>query len=109
MTEIILSQIEKNTRSLPQIPIEVTFNTNFCRLPLEESIDLSDGNYVMGVILFNTYNSIFNITEKNNKIVYGKPIESAIEWHEVVFRIGAYEISQNNDEIIRQFNLEDES
>ena len=117
MTDKILSQIEKNTRSLPQKPIEVNYNTNFYRLPLEESIDLSDGNYVMGVTSFNTYNSIFNITNKNNKIVYGKPIESAItntitgekfalfEWHEVVFPIGAYEISQINDEIIRQLTI----
>ena len=67
MAEVILSQIEKNTRTLPQIPIEVRYNTNFYRLPLEESIDLSDGNYVMGVTSFNTYNSIFNITSKNNK------------------------------------------
>ena len=67
MAEVILSQTEKNTRTLPQIPIEVRYNTNFYRLPLEESIDLSDGNYVMGVILFNTYNSIFNITEKKQQ------------------------------------------
>ena len=50
MTEQFLSQIEKNTRSLPQIAMEVKFNTNFYRMPLNQSIDLSDGNYVMGVI-----------------------------------------------------------
>ena len=44
--------------------MEVNFNTNFYRMPLNQSIDLSDGNYVMGVISFNTYNSIFNITDK---------------------------------------------
>ena len=39
-------------------------------MPLNRSIDLSDGSYVMGVISFNTYNSIFNITEKNNLLYY---------------------------------------
>ena len=29
MTEQFLSQIERNTRSLPQIAMEVKFNTNF--------------------------------------------------------------------------------
>ena len=70
MTEQFLSQIEKNTRSLPQIAMEVKFNTNFYRMPLNQSIDLSDGNYVMGVISFNTYNSIFNIKEKNNLLYF---------------------------------------
>ena len=41
MTEQFLSQIEKNTRSLPQIAMEVKFNTNFYRMPLNQSIDLS--------------------------------------------------------------------
>ena len=40
MTEQFLSQIEKNTRSLPQIAMEVKFNTNFYRMPLNQSIDL---------------------------------------------------------------------
>ena len=68
MAEQFLSQIEKNTRQFPQTATEIKFNTNFYRMPLNQSIDLSDGNYVMGVISFNTYNSIFNITSKNNKL-----------------------------------------
>ena len=47
--EKILSDIEKNTRPLPQIPLEVKYNTNYFKLILEDSIDLSDGNYIMGV------------------------------------------------------------
>ena len=52
--EKTLIQIEKNTRLLPQIPIEVEYRTNEYRLDLLDSIDLSDGIYVMGVISFNT-------------------------------------------------------
>ena len=100
--EKILSDIEKNTRPLPQIPLEVKYNTNYFKLILEDSIDLSDGNYVMGVTSFNTYNSIFNITSENNKIVYydGK------SWKEIIFPYGAYEITQFNDEIFRHLSIE---
>ena len=100
--EKTLIQIEKNTRPLPQIPIEVEYKTNEYRLDLLDSIDLSDGNYVMGVTSFNTYNSIFNVTSKNNKIVYF----DGLNWKEIVFPYGAYEIEQINDEIIRQLSLE---
>ena len=68
MTDVISSQMEKNTRALPQIPIEVKFDTNFDRLVLDESIDLSDGNYSLGVTSFNTYNSLFYVTEKKQQI-----------------------------------------
>ena len=61
--------IEKKTRPRPQISIEVEYNTNEDRLELLDSIDLSHGNYVLGVTSFNTVNSIFNITSKNNKIM----------------------------------------
>ena len=37
-------------------------------MPLNESIDLNDGNYIMGIVSFNTYNSIFNIASKNNEL-----------------------------------------
>ena len=100
MTEQFLSQIEKNTRSLPQIAMEVKFNTNFYRMPLNRSIDLSDGSYVMGVISFNTYNSIFNITEKNNLLYYSDNINNYI----ITLPYGAYEISQINEEIFRQIS-----
>ena len=88
MAEQFLPQIEKNTRSLPQIALEVKFNTNFYRMPLNESIDLSDGSYVIGVISFNTYNSIFNITEKNNLLYYNDGSEDKY----VELEPGAYEI-----------------
>ena len=100
--EKLLSTIEKNRRPLPQIPNEVSFNTDFFKLTFQDSIDVSDGNYVMGVTSFNTYNSIFNVNSKNNKIIYF----NGIEWKEIVFPYGAYEIQQINDEVNRQLSLE---
>ena len=97
-----LTSIEKNTRPLPQIPLEVKYKTNNYRMDLVDTIDLSDGNYVMGVTSFNTYNSIFNITSKNNKLIYF----DGVVWKEIVLQIGAYEITQINDEIYRQLAIE---
>ena len=70
MTEKISSLIEKNTRQLPQIATKIKFIKNVIRMPSNDSIDLPDGSYVMEVINFSIYNSIFNITSKNNKLYY---------------------------------------
>ena len=80
--------------------MEVKFNTNFYRMPLNQSIDLSDGSYVMGVISFNTYNSIFNITEKNNLLYYNDGFEDKY----VELYPGSYEIEQINQEVYRQIS-----
>ena len=55
-----------------------------------------------GVTCFNTYNSIFNVNSKNNKIVY----YNGTDWKEIILPYGAYEIEQINDEVIRQLSLE---
>ena len=102
--EKILTDIEKNTRPLPQIPLEVKYKTNHFKMDLQDSIDLTDGNYVIGVSSFNTYNSIFNVTSKNNKIIY---FDGLMYWKEILLPPGAYEIEQINDEIARQLSLEE--
>ena len=102
--EKILTDIEKNTRPLPQIPLEVKYKTNHFKMDLQDSIDLTDGNYVIGVSSFNTYNSIFNVTSKNNKIIY---FDGLMYWKEIILPPGAYEIEQINDEIARQLSFEE--
>ena len=67
-------------------------------MPLNQSIDLSDGNYVMRVISFNTYSSIFNITEKISFLYYNDGSEDKY----VEIEPGAYEIEQINQEVYRQ-------
>ena len=52
--ESLLHSIEKNTRPLPQIPNEVSFNTEYFKLTFQDSLDVSGGNYVVGVTSFNT-------------------------------------------------------
>ena len=52
--EKILTDIKKSTRPLPQIPLEIKYDTSQFRMDLQDSIDLADGNYVIGVSSFNT-------------------------------------------------------
>ena len=72
-------------------------------MDLQDSIDLTDGIYVIGVSSFNTYNSIFNVTPENNKII---DFDGLMYWKEFVLPPGAYEIEQINDEIARHFASE---
>ena len=72
-------------------------------MDLQDSIDLTDGNYVIGVSAFNTYNSIFNVTPENKKIIY---FDGLMYWKEFILLPGAYEIEQINDEIARHFAAE---
>ena len=51
------------------VPNEVSFNSDYFKINFQDRIDVSDVNYVFGVTSFNTYNSIFNINSKINKIV----------------------------------------
>ena len=104
--EKILADIEKKTRPLPQIHLEVKLKTNHYKMDLQESIDLTYGNYEIGVSSFNPYNSIFNVTSENNKIIF---FDGLLYWKILVLPPGAYEIEQINDEISRQLQVEAES
>ena len=104
--EKILTDTEKNTRPLPQIPLAAKYKTNHFKMDLQDSIDLTDGNYVIGVSSFNTYNSIFNVTSENNRIIY---FDGLMYWKKFTLPPGAYEIEQTNDEISRQLQDEAES
>ena len=70
---------------------------------VRNSIDLTGGNYVVGVSSFNTYISILNVTSENNNIIY---FDGLMYWKEIVIPPGAYEIEQINDEIARHFAAE---
>lgn len=47
------------------------------------AIDLSDGNYVCGLIDFQTFNSIPNVDETNNMFYYGSEIDPQISKHNI--------------------------
>ena len=69
MEKILTENERKKIHPLPQIPLEVKYETNHFKMDLQDSIDSTDDSYVIGVSSFNIYNSIFNITSKNKKIL----------------------------------------
>ena len=98
----ILTEIEKNTRPLPQIPMSIEFKTLKHRENLINTLGLTDGDYTIALRSFITYYSIDNVNNTNNKIIYF----DGLLWKEIVFPNGLYEINQINDEIVRQLSLE---
>lgn len=60
-------------------------------------IDLSDGQYVCGLVNLQTFNSIPNVNESNNKITAFRPEQTnenqiSLSTYEVIIPTGAYEI-----------------
>lgn len=99
----LLSQIDKNTRSKPQQTLEFKMNTNREKFYMDETLMLDDGNYMLGVILFGTYNSIPNITSKNNLLTYS--INNGSSWKQIFIPIGPHEIEAINNEVHRQLEI----
>ncbi len=99
--EALLTKIEHNTRRRPEITLEFKMNTNKKRFPIDPPISLHEGNYCMGLISLSVYNTIFNITSKNNHFKYlngGEGISSPV-WKTIIIPPGAYEIEQINEAI----------
>lgn len=56
---------------MASITLTLTGNSSHLQAQYFPSIDLSDGNYVCGLIDFQTFNSIPNVDETNNLFYYG--------------------------------------
>ena len=54
----------------------------------------SSFNYELGLMFFSVYNTIFNITDKNNKFQYKE--KELDEWKTITITPGAYEIKNLN-------------
>ncbi len=102
----LLKQIELNTRRKPQITLEFKMKENKKTFHMDVPISLEDGDYTIGLINMAVYNSIFNITEANNNLRYSK--DDGVTWIDIDIPEGAYEITQINDEIHRQLELNDD-
>lgn len=100
MAEEQLKILEKINNSLNQKYIEhFTIITNKSKydLRLEQPINLDQNkNYNVSLIFFTVYNTIKNITSKNNSFHYK---ELNQPWKTVKLREGSYEISNLNTEI----------
>jgi len=59
-------------------------------------IDLSDGDYELGLAIFETYHTISNVNESNNKFYFSKDVEITIPE-------GSYEVRDINEFLKRDF------
>ncbi len=103
--EALLTKIEHNTKRRPEITLELKMNKNKKRFPIDPPISLHDGNYCMGLISLSVYNTIFNVTTKNNHFTYFNGTERSGLWKTILIPPGAYEIDQINDEIQDQLEI----
>ncbi|KYQ54019.1 hypothetical protein ALC60_05785 [Trachymyrmex zeteki] len=55
------------------------------------AIDLSDGDYEFGLMIFETYHTIPNVNESNNKFYFGK------DDAEIIIPKGSYEVRDINE------------
>ena len=95
----LLTKIEHNTIRRPEITLELKMNKNKKRFPIDPPISLHDGNYCMGLISLSVYNTIFNVTTKNNHFTYFNGTERSGLWKTIIIPPGAYEIEQINEAI----------
>lgn len=92
---------------MSSITLTLTGNSSHLHAEYFPAIDLSDGNYVCGLIDFQTFNSIPNVDETNNLLYYGSERESRIdlngvnqhglETNDISENLSAVSNSSNND------------
>lgn len=68
---------------MSSITLTLTGNSSHLHAEYFPAIDLSDGNYVCGLIDFQTFNSIPNVDETNNLLYFGSQIDGAINFNGV--------------------------
>ena len=63
-------EIAQNTKIKQQETLEFKMNTNSKYFKFDESLILERGEWQMGVISLEVYNSVYNITSKNNTLTF---------------------------------------
>ena len=63
-------EIAQNTKIKQQETLEFKMNKNSKYFKFDESLILERGEWQMGVISFEVYNSVYNITSKNNTLQF---------------------------------------
>ena len=63
-------EIAQNTKIKQQETLEFKMNSNFKYFKFDESLILERGEWQMGVISLEVYNSVYNITSKNDTLTF---------------------------------------
>jgi len=82
-------------------------NTSDFITQIKPPLQLTGKRWAVGLLNLETYNSIPNITDKNNVFTYST--DSGSTWKTITLAVGSYEISQINSEIRRLMQLNGDS
>lgn len=82
---------------MASITITLTGNTSHLRAQFCPEIDLSDGEYICGLVDFQTFNSIPNVDESNNLFYYG--FENLKKEVDVVEKVKKVHFEGDNNEV----------
>ena len=99
MTQAVIDQFRQAVSKRESYTFSVGGTTSDFRINLSQTITLNPIlDYEIALIRFEAYNSIYNITEKNNNLRYN----NGTSWKTITLAPGAYEIDGLNSEIQRQ-------
>src|SRR5271154_3458450 len=98
----IIDQMRQAVTKRDSFPINLSGTTSDFRITLGDIIYLNSNlDYEIALIRFESYNSIYNITAKNNNFRYNN---GAI-WRVIVLTPGSYDVAAINSEIQRLMKL----
>ena len=103
----LLKEIVKNISREHSYSLLLSSNKSDFTTQIQPPLEMSGERWAVGLLSLETYNSIPNITHKNNVFRYST--DSGATWKEITLAVGSYEISQINSEIQRLMQLNGDS
>ena len=97
----LLEQIAFNTRSKIEEHMLIVMDKSTHEEHLSQPLQTNNKQFKMAITFLTTYNSLYNVTEKNNKFYFTKSLED--EFIQIIIPHGSYEIKALDDEIKRIF------
>ena len=95
----LLEQIAFNTRPKIEEHMLIVMNKSIHEEHLSQPLQTNNKQFKIAVTILTTYNSLYNVTEKNNKFYFTKSLDD--EFIQVTIPHGSYEIEALDDEIKR--------
>ena len=95
----LLEQIAFNTRPKIEEHMLIVMNKSIHEEHLSQPLQTNNKQFKIAVTFLTTYNSLYNVTEKNNKFYFTKSLDD--EFIQVTIPHGSYEIEALDDEIKR--------
>jgi len=103
----LLEKIVNNVSREHSYSLLLLSSTSNFETRIQPPLELRGDRWAVGLMSLETYNSIPNITDKNNVFRYST--DSGTTWRDITLAVGSYEISQLNSEIQRLMQLNGDS